>query len=280
MFIGFSAAQSGLLFAKPGTHRGHKRRLGEYRRPREADLRLPSPVRQRARLPTPPRFGRPLDGRSGGTPTVSISSCLGRSGRGRGKPAGGYLTKRRAQHELDEILADARRGQLLPPRDRRAACPSPRPPPSGCATSSTTAGGGRRRFGLPHRGRPRLDPRVGEAPLEASRAGTSTPCASRWSRRGGSHRGRSTSTSGSCTASSSARSASTGFRRTRPRVSSASQRAAPATSTCSRPQRSRPWSRAASLAGRRLLSSPRPTPGCDSASCGLCAGATSTSRSA
>ena len=31
------------------------------------------------------------------------------------KPAGGYLTKRTAQHRLDEILADARRGQLLPP---------------------------------------------------------------------------------------------------------------------------------------------------------------------
>lgn len=34
---------------------------------------------------------------------------------GRGKPAAGYLTKRTAQQALDEILADARRGQLLPP---------------------------------------------------------------------------------------------------------------------------------------------------------------------
>lgn len=40
---------------------------------------------------------------------------LGKVWTGRGKPAGGYLTKRTAQHALDEILADARRGQLLPP---------------------------------------------------------------------------------------------------------------------------------------------------------------------
>jgi integrase len=40
---------------------------------------------------------------------------LGRVWTGRGKPAAGYLTKRGAQHALDEILADARRGQLLGP---------------------------------------------------------------------------------------------------------------------------------------------------------------------
>ena len=40
---------------------------------------------------------------------------LGKVWTGRGKPAAGYLTKRTAQHALDEILADARRGQLLPP---------------------------------------------------------------------------------------------------------------------------------------------------------------------
>lgn len=40
---------------------------------------------------------------------------LGKVWTGRGKPAGGYLTKRTAQQALDEILADARRGQLLPP---------------------------------------------------------------------------------------------------------------------------------------------------------------------
>jgi integrase len=40
---------------------------------------------------------------------------LGKVWEGRGKPAAGYLTKRGAQHALDEILADARRGQLLGP---------------------------------------------------------------------------------------------------------------------------------------------------------------------
>jgi integrase len=40
---------------------------------------------------------------------------LGKVWTGRGKPAAGYLTKRTAQQALDEILADARRGQLLPP---------------------------------------------------------------------------------------------------------------------------------------------------------------------
>jgi integrase len=40
---------------------------------------------------------------------------LGKVWTGRGKPAGGYLTKRTAQHALDTILADARRGQLLGP---------------------------------------------------------------------------------------------------------------------------------------------------------------------
>jgi integrase len=40
---------------------------------------------------------------------------LGKVWEGRGKPAGGHLTKRGAQQALDEILADARRGQLLGP---------------------------------------------------------------------------------------------------------------------------------------------------------------------
>jgi hypothetical protein len=40
---------------------------------------------------------------------------LGKVWTGRGKPAAGYLTKRGAQHALDEIPADARRGQLLGP---------------------------------------------------------------------------------------------------------------------------------------------------------------------
>ena len=40
---------------------------------------------------------------------------LGRVWEGRGKPTAGHLTKRGAQHALDEILADARRGQLLGP---------------------------------------------------------------------------------------------------------------------------------------------------------------------
>jgi integrase len=41
---------------------------------------------------------------------------LGRAWTQRGRPAAGYLTKQLAQRELDAILADARRGQLLGPR--------------------------------------------------------------------------------------------------------------------------------------------------------------------
>src|SRR3954447_26859084 len=40
---------------------------------------------------------------------------LGKAWAGRGRPAAGYLTKQLAQRELDAILADARRGQLLAP---------------------------------------------------------------------------------------------------------------------------------------------------------------------
>jgi integrase len=40
---------------------------------------------------------------------------LGKVWDGRGKPAAGYLTKRGAQAALDEILADARRGQVVGP---------------------------------------------------------------------------------------------------------------------------------------------------------------------
>jgi integrase len=40
---------------------------------------------------------------------------LGKAWTQRGRPPGGYLTKRAAQRELDAILADARRGQLLAP---------------------------------------------------------------------------------------------------------------------------------------------------------------------
>ncbi len=40
---------------------------------------------------------------------------LGKVWTGRGRPADGYLTRRGAQEVLDQILADARRGQLLAP---------------------------------------------------------------------------------------------------------------------------------------------------------------------
>ncbi len=40
---------------------------------------------------------------------------LGRAWTQRGRPPAGYLTKQLAQRELDTILADARRGQLLGP---------------------------------------------------------------------------------------------------------------------------------------------------------------------
>src|SRR3954449_9594467 len=38
---------------------------------------------------------------------------LGKAWAGKGRPAEGYFTKRLAQQALDEILADARRGQLV-----------------------------------------------------------------------------------------------------------------------------------------------------------------------
>jgi integrase len=40
---------------------------------------------------------------------------LGKAWSGRGRPQQGYLTKRQAQEELDAILADARRGQIVAP---------------------------------------------------------------------------------------------------------------------------------------------------------------------
>jgi len=40
---------------------------------------------------------------------------LGKAWRGRGRPTPGYLTKQAAQRELDAILAEARRGQLVAP---------------------------------------------------------------------------------------------------------------------------------------------------------------------
>src|ERR1700730_14954433 len=48
--------------------------------------------------------------RGGGGPHQRV---LGKVWSGRGKPAAGHMTKRGAQHALDEILTDARRGQLL-----------------------------------------------------------------------------------------------------------------------------------------------------------------------
>lgn len=40
---------------------------------------------------------------------------LGKAWKGRGRPTPGHLTKQGAQRELDAILADARRGQLVAP---------------------------------------------------------------------------------------------------------------------------------------------------------------------
>ncbi len=40
---------------------------------------------------------------------------LGKAWTGKGRPADGYVTKRLAQQTLDEILADARRGQMVAP---------------------------------------------------------------------------------------------------------------------------------------------------------------------
>lgn len=40
---------------------------------------------------------------------------LGKAWKGRGRPTAGYLTKQGAQRMLDEILAEARRGQLIAP---------------------------------------------------------------------------------------------------------------------------------------------------------------------
>ena len=40
---------------------------------------------------------------------------LGKAWKGRGRPTAGYLTKQAAQRELDEILAEARRSQIVGP---------------------------------------------------------------------------------------------------------------------------------------------------------------------
>ena len=97
---------------------------------------------------------------------------LGKVWTGRGKPAGGYLTKRTAQHALDEILADARRGQLLPPLR-----------PSGGVSFADAAAEWLRYVEHDRRRRPStvrdyrivvdrvLIPALGEAPLEAITSG-------------------------------------------------------------------------------------------------------------
>jgi integrase len=97
---------------------------------------------------------------------------LGKVWTGRGKPAGGYLTKRTAQHVLDEILADARRGQLLPPVR-----------PSGGVSFADAAAEWLRYVEHDRRRRPStvrdyrivvdrvLVPALGEAPLEAITSG-------------------------------------------------------------------------------------------------------------
>ncbi len=46
---------------------------------------------------------------------ASISGVLGKVWSRRGRPQAGYLTKQGAQGELDAILAEARRGQLISP---------------------------------------------------------------------------------------------------------------------------------------------------------------------
>jgi integrase len=97
---------------------------------------------------------------------------LGKVWTGRGKPAAGYLTKRTAQHALDEILADARRGHLLPPLR-----------PSGRVSFADAAAEWLRYVEHDRRRRPStvrdyrivvdrvLVPALGEAPLEAITSG-------------------------------------------------------------------------------------------------------------
>jgi integrase len=97
---------------------------------------------------------------------------LGKVWTGRGKPAAGYLTKRTAQQALDEILADARRGQLLPPLR-----------PSGGVSFADAAAEWLRYVEHDRRRRPStvrdyrivvdrvLAPALGEAPLEAITSG-------------------------------------------------------------------------------------------------------------
>ena len=97
---------------------------------------------------------------------------LGKVWTGRGKPAGGHLTKRTAQQALDAILADARRGQLLPPLR-----------PSGGVSFADAAAEWLRYVEHDRRRRPStvrdyrivvdrvLVPALGEAPLEAITSG-------------------------------------------------------------------------------------------------------------
>jgi len=97
---------------------------------------------------------------------------LGKVWTGRGKPARGYLTKRTAQQALNEILADARRGQLLPPLR-----------PSGGASFADAAAEWLRYVEHDRRRRPStvrdyrivvdrvLVPALGDAPLDAITSG-------------------------------------------------------------------------------------------------------------
>lgn len=137
---------------------------------------------------------------------------LGKAWTQRGRPREGYLTKQAAQLALDEILADARRGQLLAPAR-----------PVGGVTFAAAAAEWLRYIEHDRKRRPSTlrdyrvvvkggFPRSEERQSSPARAFTSTRFASTWCSRRNSRRGRSISTSRSSTDSSSARSGSTACR--------------------------------------------------------------------
>jgi hypothetical protein len=160
---------------------------------------------------------------------------------GRGRPTPGFLTKQGAQHELDAILADTRRGQLIAPV--RTA---------GGVTFAEAAAEWLRYIDHDRKRRPTtvrdyrivvggvLNPVFGDAPIEAITSGHFDTFRARLVGQGRlSGRTINKSTWPSSTASSSAHSVSTGCLRTPPLASSASRAGDPMTSTSCPPMRSR-----------------------------------------
>ena len=210
-----------------------------------------------------------------------VRKRLGPAWRGKGRPPAGYFTRKTAEAKLQEILADARRGTLAGPS--RPGATFADAAADGSATSSTTASG-----------RPSTVADYQRHRQARARARSSGRFRSRTSRRSGStltargssrkavcRRGRSTSTSSSCTVFSVGRCGSTGSARTRPRSSTGSRLAAPATSQVLSPAEVEALARAAEeRAGRRAVPRRRVHRPAARRTAGAALDAMSTSRSA